>query len=146
MGNRGLQRYWDDVNEGDELEPVIYELNMTSFAAGVSGGQDWNTIHHDRERTQSQGYKDIFVHTNQQQGMFSHLLMDFVGDEGWLKRFRVEFRRMNHLGTTVTVKGKITKKYEQNGEHLVDLDVWGENSEMGVSSPGNATVRLPRRE
>lgn len=145
MSNRGPQRYWEDVNEGEELSPIVYNLNYTSFVAGVSGGQDWNLIHHDTQETQKRGYPEIFVHTNQQQGMFSHLLMDFIGDEGWLKRFQVQFRRMNHLGTTATAKGKVTKKYTQDGEHLVDLDVWIENSKEGISSPGSATVRLPAR-
>jgi hypothetical protein len=34
---------------------------------------------------------------------------------------------------------------EDNGEKLVDLDIWGENQRQEVTTKGTATVRLPSR-
>jgi hypothetical protein len=39
----------------------------------------------------------------------------------------------------------VIKKYEENGEHLVDLDVHCENQDGLIMMPGSATVRLPSR-
>jgi hypothetical protein len=42
-------------------------------------------------------------------------------------------------------KGRVTAKREEAGECLVDLDVWLENEREGVTTPGTATVVLPKR-
>ena len=44
------------------------------------------------------------------------------------------------------IKGKITKKYIDDGEFLVDIDCWGENQKGEITMPGHATVSLPSRE
>ena len=41
------------------------------------------------------------------------------------------------------IKGKITKKYELNGENLVDVDAWSENQRGEVTAPAHGTVILP---
>jgi hypothetical protein len=51
---------------------------------------------------------------------------------------------MNHLGATMTVRGKVVRKYVADGEHLLDLDVWIETDQYGVTAPASATVMLPR--
>jgi hypothetical protein len=33
-----------------------------------------------------------------------------------------------------------------DGEHLVDMDIWGENQRQQVTTRGNATIRLPSKE
>ena len=42
-------------------------------------------------------------------------------------------------------KGKVTAKHERDGEALVELEVWAKNEWEGVTTPGTATVILPRR-
>jgi hypothetical protein len=66
-----------------------------------------------------------------------------MGDDGFLKSLYCEYRRFNVYGDIQFIKGKVTKKYELNNEHLVDLDVWAENQRGEVTAPGKATVRLP---
>jgi hypothetical protein len=39
----------------------------------------------------------------------------------------------------------VTRTYEEAGAALVDLDVWTENASGFRTSPGSATVALPRR-
>ncbi len=140
------QRYWDDVAEGDQLPPLTYPLTMRQMVLFVSATQAWSPIHHDREEVQRRGWPDIFPGGMSLQACCSRLLMDFVGEEGWLKRFKIRFRRMNHLGATMTVRGKVVRKYVENGEHLLDLDVWIEADQYGVTAPASATVMLPTRQ
>jgi hypothetical protein len=42
-------------------------------------------------------------------------------------------------------KGIITKKYQQDGQHLVELDIWVENADGQKTTPGTATVALPSK-
>ena len=53
---------------------------------------------------------------------------------------------MNHPGDTMTMKGKVTRKYVENGDHCVECEVWIENQREGVATPGRAVVILPSRE
>jgi hypothetical protein len=55
-------------------------------------------------------------------------------------------RKMNRPGVTLKVRGTVTRKYLGDDDAgLVDLDVWLENEQEGVTTPGSATVMLPRR-
>lgn len=54
-------------------------------------------------------------------------------------------RRMNRPGDTIQARSKVTRKYEgDDGTGWVDLDVWLENSREGTTTPGQATVMLPK--
>ena len=62
-----------------------------------------------------------------------------------LKISTARLKRFNIVGDTHWMKGKVTKKYIVNGEHLVDIECWGENQRGEITLPGSATVRLPSK-
>ena len=68
-----------------------------------------------------------------------------MGDDGFLKKMYAELRSFTLLGDTTWCKGKVVKKYIEDGEHLVDIDCWGVNQLGETSMPGNATVILPSK-
>jgi hypothetical protein len=52
-------------------------------------------------------------------------------------------------GETWWCKGKVTKvtkKYTQGDENLVDCQIWVENSKGEINTPGAATVALPSKK
>ena len=138
------QIYWEDVEVGQEI-PTVYSLkiDMTRIVMQVSGTQDYYAVHHDRDFARSQGVPDIFLNTGFLTAAAGRLLTDWIGTEGWLKKFRIEMRRMNLLGDTMWVKGKVIDKYVDKGEHCVDAHVWCETDSEGISTPCKATVILP---
>jgi hypothetical protein len=69
-----------------------------------------------------------------------------MGDDGFLKKLNVEIRQLNIIGDATFCKGKVTKKYKDGEDHLVDLDVWAENMRGEITAPGKATVRLLSKE
>jgi acyl dehydratase len=79
-------------------------------------------------------------------GWMATLVTNWVGDHGYLKRLRAEVRDFNLIGDTTFCKGKVTKKYVENGVPLVDLEIWGENQYGKITTPGLATVMLPSRD
>ena len=74
-----------------------------------------------------------------------HVVTNWMGDDGFLKRFYGELRRFNLLGDTTWCQGNVIKKYEENGEHLVDIEIRAENQRGEVTAPGRVTVCLPSR-
>ena len=46
------------------------------------------------------------------------------------------------LGDAIIGRGKVTNKRVENGEHLVDLDVWLRNMRGNTTEAASATVSL----
>ena len=64
---------------------------------------------------------------------------------GVVKKLDLQNRAVNYLGNMNWVKGKIVRKYEENGEHLVDLDLFAECEDGRIHTKGMGTVRLLSR-
>ncbi|MFQ5825798.1 MAG: MaoC family dehydratase N-terminal domain-containing protein [Dehalococcoidia bacterium] len=76
-----------------------------------------------------------------------HLLTNWIGDDGWIKRCYAEYRKFVYLSDAVYVKGKVTKKYfDENGEACVDVETSAINQRGEDTMPGHATLILPSRE
>ena len=76
-----------------------------------------------------------------------HLLTNWMGDEGWLKKSKMELRRHVFMSDIVRLNGRVTKKYEDdNGEGCVDIETEAINQREENVMPGQATVILPLRE
>jgi hypothetical protein len=53
---------------------------------------------------------------------------------------------MNLLGETLRVQGRVTGKYVQGEDHLIEADLWCETEGQGVTTPCKATILLPARQ
>ena len=54
-------------------------------------------------------------------------------------------RHFSVVGDTTWCKCKITGKRDEDGQKLVDMDVWGENQRGETGIKATATVRLPSK-
>jgi hypothetical protein len=156
MAETNKQLYWEDVKEGGELTPLpkIATTQMLVKFAGASG--DFNPLHYDDAYANKLGVEKAIIHGQLKRAWLVHLLTDWMGEEGFLKRFNCRFRAMDHPrlmktgsepeeGETWWCKGKVTKKYVEDGEHYVECNIWVENGKGEVTTPGSATVALPSR-
>ncbi|HZP26564.1 MAG TPA: hypothetical protein VFB90_05895 [Dehalococcoidia bacterium] len=143
---KAQQRYWEDVSEGEELANFQIEINARRAYLDVSGSQDWYPPHHDAEFARKAGHAGIFMTTGFTQAALVRVLTDWMGDEGFLKRLSFEMRRQQRPGDTMTCRGRVTRKYIEDGRHYVDCEVWAESEREGMTTPGRAVVALPSRE
>ena len=75
----------------------------------------------------------------------AQMCTDWMGDDGTLTKMVTQVRHPNIVGDTNTVYGTVARKYVQNDEHLVDLDVRNENQSGTASAFSRATVALVSR-
>jgi len=75
-----------------------------------------------------------------------HLMTNWMGDHGFLRRLSVEVRRPVLLGDTLWWKGTVTGKEVIDGYHCVRVDVLGITQREEKVSWGSAEVYLPSRE
>ncbi|HKM99737.1 MAG TPA: MaoC/PaaZ C-terminal domain-containing protein [Candidatus Binataceae bacterium] len=139
------QIYFEDVEVGSEIGPL--EKNPTTQQlvkyAGASG--DFYQIHYDKDFALANKLPGVILHGALKNGFLAQLMTDFAGAEGWVRKLSVQYRGMDQPGTKVVCRGKVVKKYHDNGHHLVDCEIWLENAKGEKTTPGSATVILPAR-
>jgi acyl dehydratase len=115
---------WDKVQEGDATAPLKKgpitreEIKAYGFASG-----DTNPIHMDEKAGVMAGLGGVIQHGLRSMAFMSQMLTDWAGAPDRLKKIDVQFRAMVRPGDVVTSTGKITKKYQANGQKLVDVDL-----------------------
>ncbi len=140
------QRYWEDVQVGEELPGFSLEINTRRVFLQISGTQDWYPLHFDTHFARRAGHPDLFMNTGFLQAALVRVITDWMGDEGFLKKLYFEMRRQQRPGDTMVCKGRVVAKYIQDGHHIVECEVWAENEREGVTTPGRAWVVLPCRQ
>lgn len=116
--------YWEDVREGDELPQLMMPITVTRCVYMASASRDFAPQHHNREY--AQGFaktKDMFLGTHFNSGMMSRFMTDWGGPESTVRRIKLGMRRSICAGDDMIVTGQVAKKYFQDGEHRVDLDI-----------------------
>ena len=138
------QIVWDEVTEGLEIGPVV--RNPTSqqlvMYAGASG--DYYQIHYDKDFAQGTGLEDIILHGALKNAFLGSLVTDWMGPHGNLRRLSCQYRGMDIPGRPISARGVVTSKYEDDGNYLVDCEIWLENEASQRTTPGRATVSLPK--
>jgi len=70
-----------------------------------------------------------------------------MGDDGWLKKTHVEFRRFVYFADVIRLEGKVVDKYiDDNGERCVDIETTAINQRNEMVMPGKATIILVSKE
>jgi acyl dehydratase len=139
-----LKLFFDDVHEGDQAPEFGHELARTDLVryAGASG--DFNPMHHDEIQAQSAGLPSVFGHGMFTMGVLGKALTDYVG-VGNLRVYKVRFTKQTWPGEQLTTKITVKKKYDEHGEHRVDLDCEVVNGDGEAKVSGVAVAALPAR-
>jgi acyl dehydratase len=106
------------------------------------------SVHYNKEAARAQGALPMPYDVGFQRHCWQiHMLTNWMGDDGWLKRSYAEYRRFVYHSDVVWVKGRITKKYiDSEGECCIDIETSAINQRGENVMPGGATVALPSRE
>ena len=111
------------------------------------GGLEYTGIGHLRDSVaEAVGVPGAYDYGPQRVSWMGTLLTNWMGDDAFLKRLRVECRRFNVYGDTQWCKGRVVGKRVHEGAPLVDVEIWAENQRGEVTAPGQATVMLPSRD
>jgi acyl dehydratase len=76
----------------------------------------------------------------------SHMLTDWVGDDGFVHKLSVRVRRPNLIGDTTWWHGTVTRKELVDGHGVVHMDIRTEDQLGQQSARGTAVVVLPSHE
>ncbi len=152
-----VPRYWEDVRVGEEMpvmakglltmmEIVRFSLLAPSVPRRIEKRRPWVEIGFAREKQQQRaGLEDASDYGPQRVCWLSQYAADWMGDDGTLQKLKVQIRHPNLIGDINTVRGKVTDKRVEDGEHLVTCEMAVANQSGLVTAPGTAVIALPSR-
>ena len=135
-----------DVEVGQHIPSLsrgpLSPMHLMRFSAAI---ENWHRIHYDHDfATSHDGLPDLVVSGSWKQHFVAQVVRRWTGESGWLREIGLQYRRVNVVGETLTAWGTVTGIRPINGFGLVDLQVGIRNQEGEESSPGTATVALPK--
>ncbi|MFO8009580.1 MAG: MaoC/PaaZ C-terminal domain-containing protein [Dehalococcoidia bacterium] len=138
------QKYFEDVEIGMELDPMIKKPTTRQLVKWAGAAQDWNEMHYDKDFAKKAGLPDVAVHGHLTSSFLAQLLVDWMGEDGFVKKLVVNWKRFHHPGQEIVCKGKVTDKRVEGNEHIVELDLWTETN-GDVYAPHKAIAVLPSK-
>ena len=117
---------FDSISVGDKLpEHICGPITRTTLGlfAGASG--DHNPIHIDIDFAKKFGMKDVFSHGMLSMAYLAQLLTNYL-PQAQLREYGVRFVSITPVNTSVSCNGKITEKYEVDGEKLIKVEITAE--------------------
>ncbi len=140
------QVYFEDIEEGTELPTLRKDPTTQQLVkyAGASG--DYYQIHYDQNFAKNNGLPDVILHGALKGSWLGQVMTDWIGEGGDLKKLVTQYRGMDVPGTPILGKGIVKRKRVDNGENLVECEIWLENHEGVKTTLGTGIVALPSRE
>src|SRR5262249_2071754 len=100
-------------------------------------------VHWDQDFARSIGTARIYDYGTMRMNWLAHLLTNWMGDDGWIVRFKCSFRKFNYVGDVSRITGVVTDK---NDDGTVEVRMSCTNQLDEDTAPGDATIALPRRD
>ena len=136
---------YDAVNVGDALPPLsLPPLTRTTLAlyAGASG--DHNPMHIDIDFARAAGMPDVFAHGMLSMAWLGRLLTVWAPQRD-LREWSVRFSAITHVGERIICTGRVTEKFERDGEPLIRVAVSTANEAGAIKLTGEALIAAARR-
>lgn len=103
-------------------------------------------VHWDSAFAQEVGVPAAYDYGPERVSWMGHLLTNWIGDDGFLKKLWAQVRRHNLIGDTTWCHGQVVDKGIRHGVAEVEIDLWADNQRGERTVQGHATVVLPRRD
>ncbi len=103
-------------------------------------------VHWDSSWSQAIGNPMAYDYGVMRQCWFYHQVTDWMGDDAFVTRLEDSIRRFNYQGDTQFLTGLVVAMREQDGLHLVDIEMKMHNQRDLETAQARATVSLPSRD
>jgi acyl dehydratase len=100
-------------------------------------------VHWDDALARGVGVPAAYDYGPERVAWLGHLVTNWMGDAGFLRRLNVQVRRHNLIGDTTWCRGTVAEKTAESGD--VRLELTAVNQRGETTAVGEAVVVLPRR-
>ncbi|MDP3824400.1 MAG: MaoC family dehydratase N-terminal domain-containing protein [Burkholderiales bacterium] len=102
-------------------------------------------VHWEEEFALEVGAPGAYDYGPERSSWLTHHLTNWMGDDGFLRRAHCKIRRHNPAGDMLFIKGKVKRKFVEDGRALVEIEQEARNQDDELSVLGGGVVELPRR-
>ena len=131
-----------DLSVGTELPPFVRETGLENWNRFAAVMDEFVPHHMDDEAGKKSGMPGAFGMGNLQSSYMHNLIRDWMGENGRIKNFTIQWQNVNLKDTIVSAKGRISSVEEADGGKLVSLDLWTEDNNDRMLATGTAKVLL----
>lgn len=131
---------WDSIAVGDTLPDRAKTPGISELVKFAAGSGDFNPLHYDYGSTQAKKLGSIIVHGRYKYASLGRFVSDWLGHAGRIRRISCEYRGMDLPDRPLICRGRVVRKWEQDGTRLAELAVWIENASGAITTPGSAIV------
>ncbi|MBI3965653.1 MAG: MaoC family dehydratase N-terminal domain-containing protein [Chloroflexi bacterium] len=103
-------------------------------------------VHWDNDFARRVGVPAAYDYGPQRIAWLGQVMTNWVGDAGWVAKLSVRLRRHNLVGDTTWCRGKVARRYVEDGRHLVDVELAAVDQRGETTATGTATAELPSHE
>ncbi|MES2361787.1 MAG: MaoC family dehydratase N-terminal domain-containing protein [Pseudomonadota bacterium] len=102
-------------------------------------------VHWEEEFALEVGAPGAYDYGPERTSWMTNHLTNWMGDDGHLYKASCKIRRHNPEGDMIFIKGKVKRKFVENGRHLVEIEQEARNQDDELSVVGSGVVELPTR-
>lgn len=102
-------------------------------------------VHWEEDFALEVGAPGAYDYGPERNSWLTHHLTNWMGDAGFLRKSHCKIRRHNPEGDMLFFKGRVTRKYIEDGRHLVEIEQEARNQDDELSVLGTGVVELPSR-
>ena len=102
-------------------------------------------VHWEEDFALEVGAPGAYDYGPERNSWLTHHLTNWMGDDGFLRKSNCKVRRHNPEGDMLFIKGKVKRKFVEQGRHLVEIEQEGRNQDDELSVVGSGVVELPSR-
>ncbi len=102
-------------------------------------------VHWEEDFALEVGAPGAYDYGPERNSWLTHQLTNWMGDDGFLRKSHCKVRRHNPEGDMLFIHGKVTRKYIEDGRHLIEIEQEGRNQDDELSVVGTGVVQLPAR-
>ena len=137
---------FEGADSGTPIEGVsITALSRVTLARFAGASDDYNAIHLDDKVAKASGKASVYAP--------STLVMAYIGrmvqaslTGASLRRYGLRLMKLLWPGDVLTCRGVIVETRKENGEYLVDMDVWADNQRGETVAKGRVLAVVPKDE
>jgi acyl dehydratase len=133
-----------DVRPGERLGPLVkgpYSVVDAAKFSSLNG--DYYPGHYDTDWARNKDrVPNVVAHGLQVTTYLSQLVTDWMGRDGFLRRFTSQVRAQTYVGDVLHFYGEVTAMAPADEGYLVTLKLWGEKPDGSRVIDGTAEVLL----
>ena len=124
MGGRKVTAAAVNTAVGTKLPELSIYGDPTFIVSTAIATRDYQDVHHDRDKAQAKGSKDIFVNILSDTGLVQRYITDWAGSNAVIRSIGLRLGVPWYAYDTVTFTGEVT----EIADDLITLKIVGRNS------------------